>query len=189
MHHKLTIFSSHSLTAIALRIHSDRNSHTRRTAHPLPYHDNSHPNSNQITFSYLRPLANRDDRPIPSLFDFIRELWNSNLLGKGSVIFVIGFLSIALLSVLIVLVLSVFAPKHCKRKHEEQKGKTKDPENSLESSDALLGTGQSMKELIRKESIISVSMLDDEDSGSGKGKATFCLLFNLFEQKEIELIK
>lgn len=67
-------------------------------------------------------------------------------------------------------VLSVFAPKHCKRKHEEPKGKTKDPENSLESSDALLGTGQSMKELIRKESVISVSMLDEEDSGSGKGK-------------------
>ena len=88
----------------------------------------------------------------------------------------IGFLSLVLLSVLILLVLSVFAPKHCKRKHEEPKSKIKDPENSLESSDALLSNhlmyppGTSMKELIRKESIISVSMLDEEDSGSGKGK-------------------
>ena len=144
-----------------------RNSQCSRSSTQL-IDEHSHHRSNHFL---SLPLAPAPDNRNHSLIDYLKELWGSNALGKSGVIFVIGLLLLLLFSVLVVAVLSVFAPKHCKRKHEEPKSKAKDAENSLESSDALLGTGQSMKELIslRKESVISVSELDEEDSGSGKG--------------------
>ena len=105
-------------------------------------------------------------------------------MGKAGIIFGIGIFLLLLLSVLVVAVQSVFSPRHCKRKHEEPKCKAKYPETSLESSDALLGTGQSMKELIRKESVNSIIVVDEEDSGSGKGNFFYCRIrLKLLSQK------